>query len=301
MTKRLKLALILFSLSAFFFVHFYAPRFLTEINNPLVQLVRYKDSKPDSKESLNYVKHFKFTSFDGTILSAYINSTEIDSSKGTIILLHGIRSNKHHFDQLSNTLAELGYNAVALDLRAHGKSSGTHCTFGVKERKDVSELITFLLQQKKPNSNIGIWGQSLGGAVALQALGTDKRIKFGIVESTFSDFKTTANDYFNYHLGFNNELLTNYLVYRAGKIADFKPDQAKPIFFCSKIDQPIVLVHGTEDRRIPIKYAKENFKELKSSRKKFLRIEGADHLTVWKTGGTKYFNEVFTFIEKNTK
>ena len=135
-----------------------------------------------------------------------------------------------------------------MDLRAHGKSGGTHCTFGVKEKNDISELINVLEKKENIDDNIGIWGQSLGGAIGLQAIGNDKRIKFGIIESTFSDFKTITNDYFNYHIGFNVKLLTNYLVSRAGKIADFAPEDAKPEKYCTKIKQPTYTYYTQKER-----------------------------------------------------
>jgi alpha-beta hydrolase superfamily lysophospholipase len=114
-------------------------------------------------------------------LSSYLTYSSLDTVKGTIILLHGIRSNKESFIGLNTKLSKLGFNSLALDSRAHGQSSGTHCTFGVKEKKDISELISTLSEKEGITENIGVWGQSLGGAIGLQALENDKRIKFGII------------------------------------------------------------------------------------------------------------------------
>lgn len=298
--KTLFLGLII---SGLIFFHFYVPRFITEIRNPLVEIVRGKYAKTNhpnfGNDNLNG-KIIKFESFDNTPLTAYLTYSNLDYTKGTIILLHGIRSNKNTFIKLSSKLSKLGFNSVALDSRAHGNSLGKHCTFGVKEKKDVSALVSFLNEQEKITKNIGVWGKSLGGAIALQSLGNDDRIKFGIIESTFSDFKTITNDYFNYHLGFNIKPLTNYLIYRAGKIASFDPEDAKPKKYCKKINQPILLVHGDKDKRIDIKYAKENYRNIQSEEKEFIQIKNANHLNVWKTGGDEYFNKVIEFIEKHT-
>ena len=77
-------------------------------------------------------------------MSAILTYSCLDSTKGTIILLHGIRSNKSHFNDLSNYLSTNGFNSVALDLRAHGESEGKFCSFGVNEKRDVKKLIHFL-------------------------------------------------------------------------------------------------------------------------------------------------------------
>lgn len=298
--KRISVVLII---SGLLFLHFYVPRFITEIRNPIVKIIKGKyliTASPSFENNNLKGKYINFKSFDNTELSSYLTNSELDTVKGTIILLHGIRSNKECFIELSEKLSKLGYNSIALDSRAHGMSKGIHCTFGVKEKKDISELINVLEKQEKITENIGIWGQSLGGAIGLQSIGYDKRIKFGIIESTFSDFKTITNDYFNYHAGFNIRPLTNYLVYRAGKIAEFNTEDAKPIKYCGKINQPILLVHGNKDKRINIKYAKENFERIESKEKEFIEIENANHLNVWKVGGKEYFEKVMKFIEENT-
>lgn len=287
----------------FILLHFYVPRFITEIRNPFIELIRGKHTPNETLKISNKPvnrKYIKFKSFDNLTLSAYINYSNLETTKGTIILLHGIRSNKECFLELSNRLSKLGFNSIALDSRAHGNSQGTHCTFGVNEKYDISKLIDYLEKNENIVENIGIWGQSLGGAIGLQALGNEKRLKFGIIESTFTDFRTITNDYFNYHLGFNSKKLTDYLVERAGKIAQFDIDLAKPIKFCEKINQPIFIVHGNLDKRINIKYARQNFEKILSNEKVFIEIDKANHLNVWKIGGKEYFEKVINFITRNT-
>jgi len=301
--KIFKRIFFVLTISGLLFLHFYVPRFITEIKNPLIQLIKGNyliTAVPIFENNELNGKYINFNSFDDAKLSSYLTYSSLDSVKGTIILLHGIRSNKESFIELSNKLSKLGFNSVALDSRAHGQSGGTHCTFGVKEKKDISELISVLSEKEGITENIGVWGQSLGGAIGLQALGNDKRIKFGIIESTFSDFKTITNDYFNYHAGFNIRPLTNYLVYRAGQIAEFDPNEAKPIKYCEKIEQPILIVHGNKDERINIQYGKDNFSKIPSIKKEFIEIKNANHLNVWKTGGDEYFEIIIKFIKENT-
>jgi uncharacterized protein len=298
-------ATVLLILGVLFF-HFYMPRFITEIKNPLVELIKgnHDNTVPRTFENDKLKgKHIRFKSYDGTMLSSYLTYSTTDTAKGTIILLHGIRSSKECFIELSTKLSALGYNSIALDSRAHGQSEGVHCTFGVKEKKDVSALIDVLTSQlseeEKSTQNIGVWGQSLGGAIGLQALGTDGRIKYGIIESTFSDFNSITHDYFDYHLGFNAKPIINYLIYRAGIVADFNPDEAKPIQYCSSIHQSLLLVHGDKDKRIDIKYAKTNFKKINSKNKEFVLVKNANHLNVWEVGADKYFEKVIRFIENS--
>ncbi|WP_296381388.1 alpha/beta fold hydrolase [Winogradskyella sp.] len=280
-------------------IHFFVPRLISEIRNPVVGLIkRNKNVKVELAENNSNSlkrKELSIKSFDGIRISARLTYSSLDSTKTTIILLHGIRSSKEHFIDLSSLLSKNGFNSVALDLRAHGKSEGQFCTFGVNEKKDIQYVIDYLSEKENIN-HIGIWGQSLGGAVALQAMGYDKRIEFGIIESTFTDFKIIVNDYFDLHAGFSFSPFSNYLANRAGSIAEFNANDAKPIKYCETINQPILIVHGNNDKRINIKYGKANFSKIKSSKKEFVEIKSANHLNVWQVGGEEYFNKVLKFI-----
>lgn len=286
------------------FLHFYIPRIITEIKNPLIQSIKpdlkSKPNVPTFEERIKNGKTIEFTSFDGVKIKGFLSYSETKEAEGTILLLHGIRAYKEHFIPISQKLTKAGFNTIAIDSRAHWESGGKHCTFGVKEKKDIKALIDFLENEEEIKQNIGLWGQSLGGAIALQAMAFDKRIEFGVIESTFTDFKTITNDYFNYHLGFNISPLSNYLVKRSGKIAGFDPEEAKPLLACKNIDQPILLVHGTKDQRINIEYAKKNFSNLKSKDKTFVEFEEGTHLNIWKVGGPNYLNQVLDFFKEQT-
>lgn len=285
----------------FLFVHFYLPRIITEIKSPMITAIKgnyYDLNSASFSDSETNGEFISFSSRDGTILKGYRIFSKLDTTKGAIILLHGIRSHKEHFITISNKIAAQGYDAIALDSRAHGESEGTHCTFGVKEKVDLKCLVDVLLQDS-PHLSIGIWGQSLGGAIGLEALAYDSRIQYGIIESTFSDLNTITNDYLTNRIKFNLPYFSDYLLYRAGRIADFDPYESNPFQACSRIQQPILLAHGNQDKRIKIDYGRNNFSQLQNSRSEFLEIDGANHLNIWSIGGEKYFDKVFEFIEAN--
>jgi len=137
-----------------FISNFYIPRLITEIRNPLVQPFRKKYINEKDAFYKNKVsgKYIHFRSFDDTQLSGYLTYSTSDINRGTVILLHGIRSRKEIFQLLSEKLAHAGFNTVALDSRAHGASEGIHCTFGVKEKRDISSLLDFLNENENITS-----------------------------------------------------------------------------------------------------------------------------------------------------
>lgn len=301
--KKLLLWFLTFSIGFGSFVQFYAPRFITEPKNPILKLLSgiTFSSSASFDEIDSPGRYISYTSLDGLKLVARETFATTGSAKGTLILLHGIGGKKEHFFEASKFFTAHGYNCIAVDLRAHGESEGKYCTFGVKERRNVSSLLDLLEKEDKLDKPIGILGRSLGGAVAIQALATDDRLQFGIVESTFTDMRTITHDYFNYYVVFNYKPLSDYFVDRAGVIGNFNPDDADPNRYCKQIKRPVLIVHGKKDDRINIKYAEANFKNLNNPASRFFIIQKASHLNVWEVGSEMYKGEVLRFIEANTE
>jgi len=145
------------------------------------------------------------------------------------------------------------------------------------------------LETEKINKNIGVWAQSLGGAIALQCMATDKRIKYGIIESTYSKLDLVIKEFFSNYFSLEQDFIVDYLM-----------SLVNPIDYCKNIDQPILLVHGIEDGRVNIHHGKRNFEEMDTSNKEFISIKNANHTNLWRTGGEKYFQKTNDFIVRNT-
>ena len=235
----------------------------------------------------------------GIILRGYLIYAMTPSPKATIINLHGIGGFKEASIPFAQLLAHEGYNVVLYDQRAHGKSSGTYCTFGEYEKKDLSKIIDFIFK-KLPNVPFGIHGSSLGGAVALQSLEFDERIKFGIVESTFNTLENVVVEYGRDYFKFRSHWLAKRVLSKSAIIAKFNPFAIKPVESCKNIKQPILIVHGDMDQNIPIDFNIDNFNALKSSDKEFYTVKGANHFNVGEVGGAAYRNKIFEFLNRQT-
>lgn len=93
--------------------------------------------------------------------------------QGTILLFHGNGSSKS--SQLltpAKVFHELGYNALLVDFRGVGGSSGNTTTLGAKEAKDVVIAFNYA-QQKKLRSPLILYGISMGSAAVMNAIHQD--------------------------------------------------------------------------------------------------------------------------------
>ena len=142
----------------------------------------------------------------------------------------------------------------------------------------------------------------MGGAIALQALEIDKRIEFGIVESTFTELPQIVYDYQKrFSLGVGIRFATDYTLKKAGDISGFNPKLVSPLTSVKNIHQPMFLAHGKNDKRIKYQYGEELFSNLASEEKFFELVKGAGHLDLGNVGGEDYYNKVIAFIEKQLK
>jgi len=236
---------------------------------------------------------------DTVKMKGYWIESKQDTAKGILVLLHGIGGCKEHYLNLCKELSEKGIITVIYDGRAHGVSGGEYCTFGYKEKEDISKLLDFI-KEKEPNLPLGIWGNSLGGAIAIQALEHDKRIEFGIIESTFAELKEIVYQYQKrLSKGIGMRWVSNHVLKRAGEIGGFDPEKVRPIESVKNIEQPMFISHGDADENINFKFGKALFDNLKSKDKEFVKVEGAGHNNLFVIGGEEYKNKLMKFISRH--
>ena len=236
---------------------------------------------------------------DSILLKGYWVRSEMDSIRGVMILVHGIGGCKESFLSLAKKFASMGIESVLIDNRAHGESDGEFTTYGFKEKQDIAATVD-LIKKKHPEVPIGIWGNSLGGAIAIQSMEYDKRIEFGIIESTFADLSQIVYDYKKRLLyGIGIRFASNIALKKAGEIADFPPEEVSPIASVKQIEQPIFFVHGDSDTSITYKYSQQLYEQAKSKEKEFYLVKGAGHYGLAEKGGKEYVDRINAFIDQH--
>jgi alpha-beta hydrolase superfamily lysophospholipase len=90
------------------------------------------------------------------------------TAKGTVILFHGIMSNKSLLIAEASEFRYMGYNVMLVDLRAHGNSGGTTTTIGIRETEEVKLAYDYVLQ--KGEKNIFLFGSSMGAVVVARTI-----------------------------------------------------------------------------------------------------------------------------------
>lgn len=164
-------------------------------------------------------------------------------AKKTILFMHGNAGNIGHRLFLAQAILEAGTSLFLFDYSGYGKSQGQP---GLNELISDSDLsYNFLVNQKKiPPSDIVLYGESIGGAVASD-IARKHQCGGVILDSTFRSIVKIAKV----------------------KIAAYNifPDFLQPtpslnvIDFVSQKHPPLLIIHGMKDEMIPPSEAEENF------------------------------------------
>jgi hypothetical protein len=113
-----------------------------------------------------------------------------------VVLLHGYADAKVGAIAWAPVWHDLGYHALAIDLRAHGESGGDESTAGYFERHDVAQVIGQLRAERPTETRqVVLFGVSLGASVAaaVAALGDGAGdVSAVVMESPFADFAAAA-------------------------------------------------------------------------------------------------------------
>jgi fermentation-respiration switch protein FrsA (DUF1100 family) len=155
-----------------------------------------------------------------------------------------------------STFARLGMNALLIDYRGFGKSSGR-----MEKEQDIysdgEAAWAYLTQSKKvPPGDIIVWGRSLGGAVATH-IAQNKAISALVLESTFASMDAMAR--------------RRYWIYPTRLLLKYHFPNVEKI---KQVRSPVVIIHSAEDRYIPFHQAAALF-EAANDPKAMIRVTGS--------------------------
>lgn len=193
-----------------------------------------------------------------------------------IIIAHGFYNSKDAviLKKLAENLYS-DYDIFMFDFRGHGKSSGLY-TWTSREGKDLKAVLDYLDGKYK---KIGMLAFSFGGSVAINTLAYDKRVDSLICVSTASDPNKT--DYQFWKLDLKGDLAYTLFTLEGLKGRGFRPGpfwlkKEKPIDNVSKIQIPILYIHGEKDWVIK-PWHSQTLYDKTQSKKKLVIIKNGPH------------------------
>ena len=193
---------------------------------------------------------------DVTLRGWYISGQE---EKPTLIFVHGngsVRSGDRAVD-LASRLTGHGFNILMFDLRGHGSSGGDKVSGGYFEQWDVLGAFDFLAARRVPPEQIGLVGFSMGAATAILAAAQEPGIGALVADSPYAK----ASDLIAHEAARQTifpRWLTPIFVPTAVLMADWfygiDLGSLVPETAVAGLPYPILVIHGTDDSRIPYQH-----------------------------------------------
>jgi pimeloyl-ACP methyl ester carboxylesterase len=219
---------------------------------------------------------------DGATLRAWLFEPA-GNARGTLLLLHGIRSSKRAQVGAARGHAARGWRVVAVDSRGHGESAGPFLTYGVEEARDLVALVDVLEQRKLLARPLAVVGSSYGAATALQHAAIDDRVAKVVAQAPFASLREVAPAYLHWMLGPAAGLVPAWivddLIDGAALDAHFDADAACPRCVAPQIRAAVLLVHSRDDERIPFQHSLAIHDALSCPKEVFL-LDGPGHVRI---------------------
>ena len=185
-----------------------------------------------------------------------LNAWYIDNkSNTTIIFFHGNGGNIYNNQERITLFQSLWVNALMIDYRGYGKSEG-EIMKEIDIYMDGESAYNYVVQRGTKPENIVIWGQSLGGAIAINTA-QNKPILWTIIESTFTSLDEKSAE------------LYWFLPTRLMLQFHFKNNEK-----IKNITSPVLVIHSSDDEMFDIKNGKKLFDTVKGT-KEFLKTNGS--------------------------
>lgn len=225
-----------------------------------------------------------------------IPSSNDDASRSAVVVLHGYPYSKGDVLGITPFLHDK-YDLLLLDLRYFGDSGGAITTLGYREWRDLAAAVRFL--RDRGYTSLGVWGVSLGASVALISLAHNSGIDAVVADSPYSDLHEMTLDYYRRFpilapaLAAITELLARAFLGVAP--ADVSPAKAVAISHV-----PIFLIHGADDRTIPMHHHERLRAALHANADvETWIINGADHGQTYAVARPRYESRLADFFARH--
>ncbi len=236
-----------------------------------------------------------FTSADGVSLHGWFVPAKEGPAKGTVVHFHGNGENlTSYWVQLFHLPAN-GYHLFLFDYRGYGRSEGQPTPEGVVA--DGVAALEYLKTRPDVNPNkLIVFGQSLGGAVALRVMGTQPRdgIVAIVVEGAFYSYQSIAEDKLDemsWPLQWLKSPLSHLLI----------DDSMSPAEVIANIaPTPLLVVHGKLDRIVPFHHGEQIFAAAQEP-KWMWTMERGRHLQMLGKYRSIYKDRFIAFLDERVK
>jgi len=221
----------------------------------------------------------------------------VEESHRTVIIAHGVTFSLYGSVKYMWMFRERGFNVLMYDHRNHGRSGGETTTYGYYEKHDLKACVDWVLARHGERGIVGVHGESMGAAIALQHAAIDPRVHFVVADCPYA----SVWEQFAYRIKVEYHLPAFPILPIASWFsqlrAGFNFKDAAPIDTISKVDTPIFFIHGKEDDYIPPQASIDMYMRKPGAKKLYL-APNARHAEAFWNNQFEYDRLLGEFLEE---
>ena len=206
-------------------------------------------------------------------LKSWIINKDLKNFK-TLVFFHGNAGDLSNRIYKLNELDKLNINILLISWRGFSGNAGYPTEKNLYE--DAEAAIKWLNKKKVSNSQIILYGESLGTGVAVE-IASKNNFNSIILESPFTSIENSAKIYYPY-------LPVSFLL----------KDRYDSISKIKKINSPILIMHGRKDDIVPFFMGKKLFEKANSPKDSYF-TDIDDHMMEF---NSQLLNKIKDFITK---
>jgi alpha-beta hydrolase superfamily lysophospholipase len=196
-------------------------------------------------------------------------------ARGVVLIFHGYTNCKANLLGEAAGFHELGYACLLVDFPGSGGSEGDTTTIGYREAGDVACCIAYARAQW-PGQALILYGQSMGAAAVLRARAVHGTTADALIlECPFDRLLSTVKARFRAY-GLPSFPAARLMVFWGGVQFGYNGFAHNPVDYAAAVDCPVLLLHGSDDRRVTCDQVEAIYKSLRG-RKQMHVFEGLGH------------------------
>ena len=223
-----------------------------------------------------------------------------EPQRPVIIVCHGVNATRSDLLGLAGTLYAGGYHVLLFDFRAYGESGGRITSFGWHEQEDLKAALQWLSSQPAlAEVPWGIYGLSMGGAVAIEVATQTPAIRAVVVDSIYSDLSRAMLVHVQLLYHVPAQWLWPWLAMNYRLRYGVWPARISPVSAAKRLgNTPLFVIHGAHDPWVPVEEA-ERVAAAASGPHVTWVIPGALHEGGYLIDRTAYHARILAFFQQH--
>lgn len=261
-----------------------------------VNLPRPANSRTPADLNLQFDTHRVSVPDGGELECWYIGHGD---PRAIVVMFHGYGASKAKLLDEARAFHDLGCAALLVDFRGSGGSTGNATTLGVFEAADVA-VACELAQRLAPGRDVVLFGRSMGAVAILRAVAHEGvQPDVILMECPFDQLLGTVKHRFT-AMGLPSFPCAQMLVFWGGVQHGMNGFAHNPVEFATKVDCPVLLMHGENDKRVSVPEVQAVFQALAGE--KHLEIfPGVGHESCHRTRPDLWTRHVAEFLDGNCR